>query len=245
MVNCFSDLAIGRVERDIARRSRAPSGRHWREASPCCRAVLRASRVANSKFGPSTMASTGTSLLAKSAIDAFHHVDVIARGAPRAVIAARTGLDGDRLGRTDGLAQFAGDAALFPVGIAPQRVLAAKPRRNAGSSRRDSSIVGLGRKKVSHAQRQSPQMNSARNKAARRLAQFHVEFRLRHQFSIRRKAVAEQRFAEQKSQDRQCHQSLQPDQVHDDGRVDAMRPRYFLAFMAASHRWIDSSGLSA
>src|SRR5215467_9258182 len=45
-----------------------------------------------------------TSLLAEPAIDALHHVDVVAGGAPRAVIAARSGLDRDRLGRTDGLA---------------------------------------------------------------------------------------------------------------------------------------------
>src|SRR5712692_5052771 len=57
-------------------------------------------------------------LLAQAAIDAFHHVDVIAGGAPRAVIAPRTGLDGDGLGRADRLAQFARDAALLAVRIA-------------------------------------------------------------------------------------------------------------------------------
>src|SRR5947199_347027 len=51
-------------------------------------------------------------LLAQAAVDALHHVDVVARGAAGAVIAARAGLDGDRLGRTDRLAQLAGDAAL-------------------------------------------------------------------------------------------------------------------------------------
>src|SRR5215470_15787142 len=50
-------------------------------------------------------------LLAQPAVDAFDHVYVVAGGAARAVIAARTRLDGDRLGRADGLAQFAGDAA--------------------------------------------------------------------------------------------------------------------------------------
>src|SRR5205814_8309025 len=47
--------------------------------------------------------------LAQPAIDALHHVDVVARGAPRAIVAARAGLDGDRLRRTDRLAQLAGD----------------------------------------------------------------------------------------------------------------------------------------
>src|SRR5262245_19706101 len=64
--------------------------------------------------------------LAQPAIDAFDHVDVVARGPPRAVVAARAGLDGDGLGGTDRLAQLAGDAALLAVGIAPQRMLAAE-----------------------------------------------------------------------------------------------------------------------
>src|SRR6185369_3014634 len=68
-------------------------------------------------------------LLAQTAIDALHHVDVVARGAAGAVVAARARLDGDRLRRADGLAQLAGDAALFAVRIAAQRVLAAKARR--------------------------------------------------------------------------------------------------------------------
>src|ERR1700712_2042657 len=63
-------------------------------------------------------------LLAQPAIDALHHVDVVAHGAAGAVIAARTGLDGDRLRRADRLAQLAGDAALFAVRIAAQHMLA-------------------------------------------------------------------------------------------------------------------------
>src|SRR5712691_13037884 len=69
-------------------------------------------------------------LLAKPAIDAFDHIDVVARGAARAVIASRPGLDGDGLGGANRLAQLAGDAALLAVGIAAQRVLAAKARRD-------------------------------------------------------------------------------------------------------------------
>src|SRR3546814_1930987 len=53
--------------------------------------------------------------LAIAAIDALRHVDVVARGAPAAV-GARLGLDGDRLGRADRLAQLAGDAALLAIG---------------------------------------------------------------------------------------------------------------------------------
>src|SRR5712691_12332415 len=69
-------------------------------------------------------------LLAKPAIDAFDHVDIVARGAARAVVASRPGLDGDGLGGANRLAQLAGDAALLAVGIAAQRVLAAKARRD-------------------------------------------------------------------------------------------------------------------
>src|SRR5437763_5524907 len=67
------------------------------------------------------------SLLAEAAIDALGHVDVVARGAPAAVL-ARLGLDGDGLRGADRLAELAGDAALLTVGIAAQRVLAAKTR---------------------------------------------------------------------------------------------------------------------
>src|SRR5712692_8420970 len=68
--------------------------------------------------------------LAQAAIDAFHHVDVVAGGPPRAVVAARAGLDGDGLARADRLAQLAGDAALLAVRIAAQRMLAAEARRD-------------------------------------------------------------------------------------------------------------------
>src|SRR5207302_3315271 len=68
--------------------------------------------------------------LAQPAIDALHHVDVVARRAARAVVAARAGLDGDRLRRADRLAQLARDAALLAVRIAAQRMLAAEARRD-------------------------------------------------------------------------------------------------------------------
>src|SRR6185312_6787375 len=50
-----------------------------------------------------------TGLLAQPAIDAFDHIDVVARGAAGAVVPARTRLDGDGLRRTNRLAQLAGD----------------------------------------------------------------------------------------------------------------------------------------
>src|SRR5690606_8993746 len=66
--------------------------------------------------------------LAQTAVDAFDHVDVVARRAAAAV-GTRFGLDGDGLGRADGLAQLAGDAAFFTVRVAAQRVFATETRR--------------------------------------------------------------------------------------------------------------------
>ena len=77
-------------------------------------------------------------LLAEAAIDAFGHVDVVARGAAAAVV-ARLGLDGDGLRRADRLAQLAGDAALLAVGIAAQRMLAAEARAERVPSHTDNS----------------------------------------------------------------------------------------------------------
>src|SRR5215471_17808599 len=66
-------------------------------------------------------------LLAEAAVDALGHVDVVARGAPAAVV-ARLSLDGNGLRRADRLAELAGDAAFLAVGIAAQSMLAAETR---------------------------------------------------------------------------------------------------------------------
>src|SRR5438105_1568258 len=68
-------------------------------------------------------------LLAQTAIDALDHVDIVARGAPRSVAAARAGFNRDRLGGTDRLAELAGNTAFLAVGITAQRMLAAKSGR--------------------------------------------------------------------------------------------------------------------
>ena len=65
--------------------------------------------------------------LAQAAIDALHHVDVVAGGAAAAVLAG-LGLDGDGQRRAHRLAELAGDAALLAVGIAAKRMLAAEAR---------------------------------------------------------------------------------------------------------------------
>src|SRR5262245_19347561 len=69
-------------------------------------------------------------LLAEPAIDAFDHVDVVARGAAGAIVAPWSGLDGDCLRRADRLAELAGDAALLAIRVAAQHVLAAEARRD-------------------------------------------------------------------------------------------------------------------
>src|SRR5687768_7362648 len=69
----------------------------------------------------------GAGLLAQTAIDALRHVDIVA-GRPAAAIVTRLGLDRDGQRRANSLAQLTGDAALFPVGITAQGVLAAEPR---------------------------------------------------------------------------------------------------------------------
>ncbi len=58
--------------------------------------------------------------LAKSTVDAFRHVNVIARGPP-GTISAFLSLDGDGLSWADGLAEFTSDAPLLPSGIPPTR----------------------------------------------------------------------------------------------------------------------------
>src|SRR6056297_2441914 len=67
-------------------------------------------------------------LLAETAIDAFRHVDVVARGAAAAIL-ARFGVDGYGLRRADRLAQLAGDAPFLAVGVSAQRMFAPKARR--------------------------------------------------------------------------------------------------------------------
>ena len=69
--------------------------------------------------------------LAEAAEYALGQIDVIARGAPGAVIPL-LGFDGNRQRRAYRLAQLAGNAALFPVGIAAQRMQPAKAGRLRG-----------------------------------------------------------------------------------------------------------------
>ena len=66
-----------------------------------------------------------TAFLAEAAVDAFGHVDVVPRGAARAVLAL-FGFDGDGGGGADGFAELAGDASFLAGGVAAEGVLAAE-----------------------------------------------------------------------------------------------------------------------
>src|SRR5690606_9367925 len=65
--------------------------------------------------------------LAEAAIDAFGHVDVIARGAAAAVLAG-LGFDGDDERVANRFAKVAGDATFFAIGIAAQGMLTPETR---------------------------------------------------------------------------------------------------------------------
>src|SRR5437763_1829947 len=118
--------SIWRVERDIARDLALPAVAVREQ--PLLVVVQFLARLGGEfEVRPLDDGVDGAGFLAQPAIDALHHVDVVARGAARAVIAARTCLDGDRLRGANRLAQLARDAALLPVRITAQRMLAAEP----------------------------------------------------------------------------------------------------------------------
>jgi hypothetical protein len=126
---CLPSSSVGRVERDVLRDLLLPAVAVREQAFLVVVELLgclgRELEVRSQDDGVDW-----AGLLAEAAVDAFHHVDVVAGGPPRAVVAPRPSLDGDGLGRADRLAQLAGDAALLPVRIAPQRKLAAKAGRD-------------------------------------------------------------------------------------------------------------------
>src|SRR5215467_6667004 len=70
-------------------------------------------------------------LFAEAAVDALEQIDVVARGAARAV-GRDVRVDGDAHRRAHRLAQLAGDAALLPVRVAAQRMQPAEARRLRG-----------------------------------------------------------------------------------------------------------------
>src|SRR5215218_4735634 len=120
--------SIRRIHRDVARELAFPAGAVVEELVLVVEQLL-AGLDRELVVRPLDDGVDRAGLLAEAAVDAFHHVDVVAGGPAGAVVAARSGLDGDRLRRADRLAELAGDAALLAVRIAAKGVLAPEPRR--------------------------------------------------------------------------------------------------------------------
>ena len=118
--------------------SQLPSGHRSQAAWSCHRKALRGSRWQTRKFGPFDNGVHRACLLAETAVDAFGHVNIVARGAARAVI-ARLGINGNRLRGADRFAKLAGNAAFFAIGIAAQRVFATETRATAAPFHAGSS----------------------------------------------------------------------------------------------------------
>src|SRR5215207_5697653 len=120
--------SVRRIHRDVARELAFPAGAVVEELVLVVEQLL-AGLDRELVVRPLDDGVDRTGFLAEAAIDALHHVDVVAGGAAGAVVPARPGLDGDRLRRADRLAELAGDAALLAVRVASKGVLASEPRR--------------------------------------------------------------------------------------------------------------------
>jgi hypothetical protein len=64
----------------------------------------------------------GATLLAVATVDALGHINIVT-GRPAASVLTLLGLNGNSLGRADGLAELAGNAALLTGGITTESVL--------------------------------------------------------------------------------------------------------------------------
>ena len=119
--------AVGRVHREVARDLALPAVAVQEQLLLVVEQLL-AGLDRELEVRPLDDGVHRAGLLAHAAIDALHHVEVVAGRAAGAVVAARARLDGDGLGGADRLAQLAGDAALLAVGVAAQGVLAPEAR---------------------------------------------------------------------------------------------------------------------
>lgn len=71
----------------------------------------------------------GAALLAVTAVDALGHIDIIS-GRSSAAVLTFLGFNGNGLGRADGFAELASDAALLASWVSAQGVFATEPRRD-------------------------------------------------------------------------------------------------------------------
>jgi hypothetical protein len=120
---------------------RAPTCRHSPAASPCCTAAPLSTRWHTQRWdlvvvscvflgahcGKLTLYDSinRAALLAKTAVDALCHVDVVSC-CPPAAVHTLLGLNRDSLRRADGLAELAGNAALLSCRVSSQSVLASE-----------------------------------------------------------------------------------------------------------------------
>src|SRR5690625_2420601 len=118
--------AIRRVERDIARDLALPALAIFEQFLLVVEKLL-AVLGRELEIGSENDGIDRAGFLTEPAIDAFRHVDIIARGPARSV-GAGLGFDGDRLRRADGLAELAGNAAFLAAWIAAKRKLAPEAR---------------------------------------------------------------------------------------------------------------------
>src|SRR5207244_2624276 len=114
--------AVGRVERDIARDLAFPAVAVGEEFLLVVQKLFASFRR---EFEIRSLDDRidRAGFLAEAAVDALHHVNVIAGRAPCAVVAARSRFDGDRLRGANRLTELAGDATLLAIGIAAQGML--------------------------------------------------------------------------------------------------------------------------
>lgn len=108
-----------------------PSGRSQLRLPfiPICQQLLLVIQQLLSRFGGILGIRTlddsidWTTFLAEAAVDAFSHINVVASGTTRAVLAL-FGLNSDGAGGTDGFTELASNATFFAGGIAAQGVFA-------------------------------------------------------------------------------------------------------------------------
>ena len=106
LVPMIKRLPVGRIEREIARDLTLPPVAVRQQAVLVVVEFL-AGLDGEFRIGSFDNGIDRAGLLTEATVDALDHVDVVARGAAGAVVAARPGFNRDRLGRADRFAELA------------------------------------------------------------------------------------------------------------------------------------------